>query len=147
MNRRGLFALALVSLFPALPIVALAADDAKPLQGAWIAKSMEVNGAPAPAKAVERVQFTFEGDKLSIKGNFSDERVDECTYKVDGEKSPKHLDISHPKETKPIVGIYKVNGDTLTVCLRHASSNEGRPNEFVSKADSNLVLITFEKKK
>jgi uncharacterized protein (TIGR03067 family) len=60
---------------------------------------------------------------------------------------PKQLDFTPPKEKKPILGIYEVTGDELKVCLRHASSSEGRPTEFVSKADSKLVLIVFKRQK
>jgi uncharacterized protein (TIGR03067 family) len=60
-----------------------AGDDAKPLQGVWIAQSMEADGKPAPADAVKRMKFTFTDDKLLIAGNFADDREQECAYKVD----------------------------------------------------------------
>ncbi len=128
------------------PLGTKAGDDAKnPLQGAWIAQSMESDGKAAPAEAVKRVRFTFKGDKLLIKGNFDDNSEVECMFKIDPKQSPKHLDFTPPKEQKPILGIYEVKEGELTVCLRHASSSDGRPTEFATKADSKLILIVFKK--
>jgi uncharacterized protein (TIGR03067 family) len=123
-------------------------DDAKDsLQGVWVAQSMEVDGKAVPVDVVKRLRFTFKGDKLFLKGNFDDDREDECPYKIDPKQSPKHLDFSPPKEKKPILGIYDVKGDELKVCLRHADSSAGRPTEFTTKADSKLMLIFFKKQK
>ena len=88
-----------------------APDDKASLQGVWIAESMEVEGKPAPAEAVKRTRFTFKGDKLLVKGNFDDEREEECIYHIDSTKSPKHLTFTPPKESHqetPILGIYDV---------------------------------------
>ena len=129
------------------PLVANDGDDgAKALQGVWAAASMEADGTPAPAKDVERMRFTFKENKLLIRGNFRDDR-EQSAYKVDPKQSPKQLDFTPPKEQKPILGIYEVNGDELKVCLRHASSSDGRPTEFATKPDSKLVLIVFKKQK
>lgn len=118
-----------------------------PLQGTWVAQSMEADGKAAPEDAVKRVRFVFKGDKLFVKGNFSDDREEECPYTVDAKKSPRQLDFTPPKEAKPLQGIYEVKGEELKVCLRHASSDAGRPTEFATKADSKLILIVFKKQK
>lgn len=124
------------------------ADDGKePLQGVWVAQSMEADGKAAPAKAVERMRLTFKEGKLLIRGNFEGDREEECTYTVDPKQSPKQLDFTPPKEKKPILGIYHVKGDELKICLRHASSFEGRPTEFATKPDSKLVLIVLKRQK
>src|SRR5262245_34836798 len=92
------------------------ADEAtEPLQGVWVAKSMEADGKPAPADKVERMRFTFKGDKLLLRGNFDDDREAECTYKIDANQSPKHLDFTPPKSDKAILAIYEVKGDELKV--------------------------------
>src|SRR5207247_1473634 len=125
-----------------------AADDEKDaLQGVWVAQHMESDGKPAAPGAVKRMRFTFRGEKLLVRGNFDDDREEECTYKVDPRPSPKQLDFTPPKEGKPILGIYEVKGDELKVCLRHASSSEGRPTEFATKPDSKSILIVFKRQK
>ena len=144
MKRLLLIALALTCLLTA---ARAAEDDAKVLEGVWLPQSMEADGKPAPPEAVKRVKFTFKGDKLFIAGNFDDGREEECPYKIDPKQSPKHLEFTPPKENKPVLGIYEVKGDELKICLRHASSKEGRPTEFATKPDTKLILIVFKKQK
>lgn len=125
------------------------ADDnvAAPIQGVWIAQSMEADGKPAPAEAIRRMQFHFQGSKLLIRGNSDNDQEEECDYKIDPKQSPHHLDFTPPKANKPILAIYDVKGDEMKICMRHASSADGRPTEFATKADSKLVLIVFTKQK
>jgi uncharacterized protein (TIGR03067 family) len=124
-----------------------APDDKASLQGVWIAKSMEADGKPAPAEEVKRMRFTFKGDKLLVRGNFDNDREEECSYEIDATKSPKHLDFTPPKEEKPILGIYAVKGDELKLCLRHGNSSGGRPTEFSTKPESDLILMVFKRAK
>src|SRR5437660_11498832 len=105
-----------------------AGDDAKKrLDGIWIGQSMEVDGKVLPAKEAERMRFTFKGDKLFIKGNFDDDREDECDYKIDAMQSPHHLDFTPKKEKKSIQCIYEIKDGVLKVCMRHETSSEGQP--------------------
>jgi uncharacterized protein (TIGR03067 family) len=108
---------------------------------------MEADGKPAPEKAVKRMRFTYKGDKLIIRGNYEDGREEEATCKLDATKSPKQLDFKPEKEKSPILAIYEVKGDELKVCVRHASSTEGRPTAFATKEGTKLVLIVFKKVK
>jgi uncharacterized protein (TIGR03067 family) len=125
-----------------------AADDPKePLQGMWLTQSLEADGKLASAEVLKRMRFNFKADKLLIKGNFDDSREEECTYKLDPKQSPKHLDFTPATEKKPVLAIYEVTGDDLKICLRHGNSSKGRPTEFATKADSQLVLMVFKKQK
>ena len=117
------------------------------LQGVWVAQSVESDGEPAPPEMVKRMRFTFRGDKLLVRGEFDDDREDEWAYKVDSMASPKHLDCTVPQGNQLILGIYEVKGDELKVCLRHASSSEGRPNQFTTKPGSELYLMVFKRQK
>lgn len=122
------------------------ADDAKgALQGVWQAQSLEADGEPAPAKAVEKMRFTFKGDKVLVRGNFRDDREEEGSYTIDASKSPKQIDLTLPQAPKAALGIYEVKGGELKVCLRHVVSDEGRPTEFATKPGTKLVLIVFKK--
>jgi len=117
------------------------------LLGVWVAQSMEAREQKVPEEVVKRMRFTFKADKLLIRGNFGDERDEECSYKIDPRSSPMHLDFIPPKEEKPVLAVYEVKGDELRVCLRHASGSGGRPKEFKTKADSKLVLIVFKRQR
>jgi uncharacterized protein (TIGR03067 family) len=132
-----------------LPSITIADDDPKDaLQGVWVAKSMKADGKPAPKEAVKRMRFTFDGDKLLMRGNSkTDDSEEEATYVVDAEPSPKHLDFTPPNADTPVMAIYEIKGDELKVCIRHAKSSEGRPTKFESKPNSRLVLIVFKKQK
>ena len=93
------------------------------------------------------MRFTFKGDDLLLRGNFRNDKEQKCSYSVDGSKSPKQLDFTPEGAPGPIHAIYEIKGDELKVCLRHASSKDGRPTEFASMPDSKLVLIVFKKMK
>ena len=140
-----------VAAFSALLIshpAAIAGEDAADsIQGVWIAKSMEANGKSAPEEVVNRLRFTFKDDKLLVKGNFDDGREEECSFTIDPERSPKHLNFSPPREKKPVLGIYELKNDELRLCMRHGNSSEGRPTEFATKEGTELVLIVFKKLK
>jgi uncharacterized protein (TIGR03067 family) len=49
-----------------------------------------------------------------------------------------------PAKGKTLLGIYKVEKDTLTICF--GSAGKERPKEFKSN-DRNTVLATYTKKK
>jgi uncharacterized protein (TIGR03067 family) len=127
----------------AMPAATRAADTA--LEGSWQAQTLEIDGRAMPPTAAQRVQFSFQGDKLRIKGNFSDDREDECAYKADPTQAPKQLDCAMQGEP-PILAIYDVAGDDLKMCLRHASSSDGRPTEFATKPGAGLILVVFKKR-
>ena len=110
-------------------------------------QSLEAEGKPAPAEVVKQMRFTFKGDKLLIKGNFGDDREEECTFKIDPKQSPKHFDFKPPGKKDPVVGIYELKGDELKLCVQHAGGEEGRPTEFATKPGTKLVLIVFKRQK
>ena len=127
---------------------AQAADKtAAPILGVWVAESLEADGKAAPPEAISRMRFSFKEDKLLVRGNFQDDREEECTYKIDPKRSPSHLEFTPANEKKPVLGIYEVTGDKLKLCLRHASSTEGRPTEFATKEGSKLILVVFKREK
>lgn len=143
-----------------IPAALSAADDGLPasvlptfpLEGTWAVESAEQDGGPAPERIVKSLRFTFRNDELTLH----EPREQPCTYVLDEKASPARLDFS-PKPTarnplppegskKPtIAAIYKRSGDWLTVAFRHASDERGRPDEFISKPHSGVVLVVFKK--
>ena len=57
----------------------------------------------------------------------------------------KEIDITPPQGKKSILGIYELKDDELKLCLRHASSHKGRPTEFSTKPDTQLILLSLNK--
>jgi uncharacterized protein (TIGR03067 family) len=131
-----------------LDSICRAAEEEKdPLLGVWNAKSLETEGAAAPDDAFRLMRFTFKEKTVLIRGNFGDDREEECEYKSDPKKKPKQLDISPPKQKHPVVAIYEVKGDELKICLRHGPDTDGRPTEFATTPGSRLVLMVLKRQK
>jgi len=122
-----------------------AATPEQALQGAWVAQSIETHGQKAPEEAAKKLRFTFKGDRLLIAGNTAPDKEEDCPYKIDATQSPKHLEFTPPREEKPVLGIYELNGDTLKICFRHAVSTGERPTEFRTTPETQFVLVLFKK--
>ena len=114
------------------------ADAKDALQGIWVAESLRTSRNELPADAFKHVQFTFQGDRLVLWLGFlvDDDSGPEmiCTYSIDPEQSPKHLDFTRAGEKEPSLGIYDLRGDRLTVCFREPELTLGnnakkRPNQ------------------
>jgi uncharacterized protein (TIGR03067 family) len=146
-RRLLLFVMLACALLSFLSAACAAEGDAAALQGVWVSTAMESDGRPAPADVAAKMRFTFKGDLLLIAGNFDDGREEPCPFHLDPAQSPKHLDFTPPKETKPLLAIYDLTGDRLKICLRHASSPAGRPTTFKTEPDSKLVLVIFKRQK
>jgi uncharacterized protein (TIGR03067 family) len=122
--------------------------ELKALQGSWKTVGLEIAGKSLPKDGL--LDFTFEigADGKSKAKAPQDETLAMIT--VNPKKTPKTIDNLHetgPEKGKKQYGIYKLEGDKLTVCITRAGSDEAdRPKEFTSK-DSSNVLFVFERVK
>lgn len=123
-----------------------AKKELQKFEGTWTMVSLELNGRPAPDEAVKAIRATIKGDKVTIHEG---EKTNQATISVDSGKNPKWLDAvgkEHGKEVRTI-GIYKFNGDQLTICYTKAGSK--RPTEFSSKGGTQtdpIVLAVYKRK-
>lgn len=115
------------------------AKEPPSLVGEWAAVSGTRGGKPDNPEPGTSITFTAEGKVLLKEGKR--EKSEEATYTADPKKAPAEVDIVPPaKEKGPtIIGIYKIDGDTLTLCI--AMGGE-RPKEFASPSGSEIMLIT-----
>jgi uncharacterized protein (TIGR03067 family) len=118
--------------------------DPPSLIGEWLAESAIQGGKPDPPPPGATVTFTKEG-KFVVKEGKDTRHEAEFTH--DAKKDPAEIDISEGepgKGSRTMKGIYKIEGDTLLICL----TREGeRPKTFDSPAGSPNVLVTLKRPK
>jgi uncharacterized protein (TIGR03067 family) len=115
-------------------------DDDKIL-GTWTLVSGVEGGQKAPEERVKDFSVTFvEGGKGTFKLG---EREQEFTFKLDPAKNPKEFSASND-QGKMALGIYKLEGDTLTLCYDRGGQ---RPSEFTSKEGTTIVLEVLRREK
>jgi uncharacterized protein (TIGR03067 family) len=118
---------------------ALEKDEEK-IQGHWKVQSATVAGIEGPAEVLKKIDYSFKGDTVFRNCGATKQ---EGTFKLDASAWVKTIDIQSEKMLEH--GIYKLDGDNLTICL--GEPEEARPAEFESKAGSRRVLIVLTRVK
>jgi uncharacterized protein (TIGR03067 family) len=130
----------------------LAADDPKKtdadlLKGKWSAVSLTSNGVKAPDELLKGYKLNLE-DK-TYTNLMGEEIAEEGEYRIDAAKSPKTIDFDIKKghdSGKKQLGIYKFDGDKLTIVAAKPGSDE-RPNSFTVDPKSDILELVLEKAK
>ncbi len=125
-------------------------EDKKPsLDGTYVIVAIEKNGEKLPDESLRKTPeedrtFTIKGDKLIRMGK----NKEPIELKIDASKTPAEIDMKETKGDKPELsyGIYKLEGDTLTICGVEDSKPEDRPKEFKTSKDSKALLLIMKKK-
>jgi uncharacterized protein (TIGR03067 family) len=124
-------------------------DDPKPddvkkefetLTGTWKVTKMELEGKDLLADFGE-VEAEIKDKELTTPGIAAG-------LKLDPSKKPKAIDLSYtegPSAGKTVKGIYKIDGDTLTIC-RALKEDDERPTEFSAPSGSSKMLFEFKRK-
>lgn len=118
------------------------------LEGTWILNGMEILGEKAPAEEINKEPesdrtLKVTADKMIFvkKG-----KEDPSTYTTDKSKSPAHIDLvkkgEDGKEEKSY-GIYKIDGDTLTLCIVESDKADDRPKEFKTEKTGKSLSVVF----
>jgi uncharacterized protein (TIGR03067 family) len=135
-----------------LGVLAAAADnkdkkDADGIKGTWALTAVTDNGQEGDENFIKSTKAKFE-DK-SYSQIFAGNTVEEGTYKLDLEKTPKTIDFIIEKgmdKGKTQLGVYEIDGDTLKFCVTKSGS-ELRPKNFDAKAGSNQTLFVWKRVK
>ena len=134
------------ALAPAAPALKDRPAKEGPIVGEWFRVGHTQAGAPVSVEGEQHRQvFTPEGVwQYSYKGN-----ADGSTGKsfvTDAQQRPATIDIYLAAGGQPNWrGIYKVEGDTLTLCL--VTGNVERPKTFESSADKPTTIWVFTRVK
>jgi uncharacterized protein (TIGR03067 family) len=134
----------------AAPVKADAPKDATAKEyaqfaGTWTFVSLEVAGKRIPLEALKGHVLVLKGDRFEMS---SPEGVAKGTFTFNLQTKPKQLDVTFtdgPQKGQSIKAIYKLEGDTYTLCLD--TIGKERPAEFASKPGTGLVLEVLRREK
>jgi uncharacterized protein (TIGR03067 family) len=116
------------------------------LNGTWLMVSAEGSEQKMPDEQLAKmnVKLTMKDDTYSTTGTGQAGTVGKL--KIDATKTPKEIDVmaeTGPQKGLNIQTIYKLEGDTLTVCYDFAGKS--RPTEFATKKGTALFLAVYKK--
>jgi uncharacterized protein (TIGR03067 family) len=115
--------------------------DLDKLQGAWDVLTLEIDGRDVPAASFPGSQIIVSKDRFTSAAMGASYAG---TFELGGAKTIKTIDMSFsagpPAGTRQL-GIYKLNGDSWTICL--AMRGTTRPSRFATRPDSGIALQTF----
>ena len=117
--------------------------------GEWTGEKATAGGKdkPVPPGGVIFV-FTADGMLMVKEGGRVDAKAGGFTH--DPKKTPAEIDLVEPGGKGSILGIYKIEGDTLPLCIlggNVAGGAPGRPSKFESPEGSQTMLMTFKRVK
>ena len=140
------FAVAASLMLAWLLLVETAIDPTAALQGEWVARTVQLIGLTGSAN--DQLRFIFRDRRLTIRGKPGDGTSTECVYRIDATQSPKHLDFTAAPDEQPMLAIYEVAGDELTICFPKLAKGgvcEKRPTKFSGGFFSGTVLMVFSR--
>jgi uncharacterized protein (TIGR03067 family) len=117
--------------------------DPPSLIGEWTIESMSLGGKPLPKQANDgptTITFTKEGTAVAVDKPGA--KPDNVKFTHDPKASPMQIDLEEAPGMK-MSGIYKIDGDTLTMCV---SIMGERPKSF-DPSDSTMLMVLKRIKK
>jgi uncharacterized protein (TIGR03067 family) len=116
-------------------------------QGKWVRVSITIDGKALEEDEIKHRSLVFKGEKLTLL--YKDKERATASLKIDRSKSPAQIDTTNedgPRKGGTSKGIYKFDGDTLTICTG-GWGKDNRPTEFASKPGSGTMLFVFRRAK
>ena len=119
------------------------------LAGGWTLIGLETAKGKDPDVAKEpaeerKIQATADKMTPTKKGGKPDEPF---SYKLDATKTPHEIDMTKTRNGKAetMYGIYKLEGDILTICGVESANPADRPKEFKIGPDGKEIILTLKK--
>jgi uncharacterized protein (TIGR03067 family) len=122
--------------------------EQKKLQGTWDMMAEEDHGRKFSGEAIRaRFRLVIDGNRWTLKDRRADaDKV--WTARLDPAADPKRLDCTFrfgENKGKSSLGIYRLTGDTLKLCL--ADPGESRPTKFEGTGQHTLIMFQRAKSK
>ncbi len=136
-----------VAIFGAAFSICLADDKEDPTDGKWFIESVTRDGKAATALKGAIREHKSGTYKITPEKD-SKAQPSGGTYTFDTTKTPITIDMKAKGGTydgKTLLGIVKLDGDTLTICF--AEPGKDRPTKFESTPGSGLVLAVHKRAK
>jgi uncharacterized protein (TIGR03067 family) len=119
-------------------------EEVQKLQGIWqVTKFIDHSEDAAPTDEIKGFTFEFQADRLTMRKS-KDDKGREQKYNLNPSKKPKWIDIG-VREGSPLgEGIYKLEGDQLTICVVGSTNSKNptlRPSEFKAKKDRHSLFV------
>jgi uncharacterized protein (TIGR03067 family) len=108
------------------------------LEGNWVVEKYIEGGMPVEKRS--GMHMSLADGKIVMQ----EEKGPAIGFKADPKASPSTLDLLAGTQTVP--GIYKVEGDTMTICFPKGGKGE-RPTKFESPKDTEIVLMVLKRDK
>ena len=126
------------------------ADDAaekesKGLEGTWKFVSLKTDGQEAPKEVIEKWRWVLRGKEITCGDPVHNET--KSSFRINPTKTPKTIDITGMDEKgkgKSLRGIYRLEGQRLTVCLperKQAEEGRKRPEDFDGGQGMSLFVL------
>lgn len=118
--------------------------ELQPHQGTWTVLSFESDGQRTPDEIARSIVRKVEGDHVTWERegkSFAGTKLE-----VDPSTNPASLVVipdGGRDRGKRVLGIYRLEGDTLTICM--ARADQPRPTRFEAGPGSGLTLMTFRR--
>jgi uncharacterized protein (TIGR03067 family) len=119
--------------------------------GSYVIMAAEADGQPEGSYANRSESdrtITFSGNTMTRTRGDTEISID-VTY--DATKTPAHITMTENKpggRVESTYGIYKIDGDTLTICMKGVGEGKevDRPKEFKTVKGGKEFLMTLRKK-
>ena len=121
-------------------------QELEKFQGKWVPVSASIDGKALEEEEMKDRSMVFKGEKRILM--YKDKERGTASLKIDPGKSPAQIDTTNedgPGKGATLKGIYKFDGDKLTLCF--VLNSKDRPTEFASKPGSGTVLSVHKRAK
>ena len=122
-------------------------DDTRAIQGNWSLVSMSMGGQPSPEAFVKNFRCKFE--EKTYNNTLFGQVIEEGGYTLDPSRTPKTVDFdikTGNDRGKKQLGIYKLEGDKLTLVLTQAGSTT-RPDSFKIEPGAPVLEVVLQRVK